>query len=43
MTSPVDTLTANDVKELIYEKYILILGDSGKKRFLRFYIPKKTN
>lgn len=40
MTSPVDTLTSNNVKELIYEKYILILGDSGKI-FLDFYISKK--
>jgi len=30
MTSPVDTLTSKNVKDLFHDKYILILGDSGK-------------
>ncbi|CAF3404508.1 unnamed protein product [Rotaria socialis] len=28
MTSPLDTLTANDVRQLLNDKYVLILGDS---------------
>jgi hypothetical protein len=40
MTSPVDTLTSNDVKELLCDKYILILGDSGKP-ILLFISPRK--
>ena len=34
MTSPVDTLTSADVRELLTDKYILILGDSGMKFLL---------
>ncbi|CAF4516533.1 unnamed protein product, partial [Rotaria magnacalcarata] len=28
MTSPLDTLTPNDVRQLLDDKYVLILGDS---------------
>jgi hypothetical protein len=40
MTSSVDTLTSKDVKELLSDKYILILGDSGKQ-FVIFLIDRK--
>jgi hypothetical protein len=36
----VDTLTSKDVKELLSDKYILILGDSGKQ-FVIFLIDQK--